>query len=90
MMDGQIVALVMTPAERMAEAVQELRAAQAEFDLAGPEAFEAVNARLTAARAKVALILADARAERGRLRCCYYANAARAAKKALHLEEDGE
>lgn len=68
-MDVLIIPPATTQAERMAEAVRELRAAQAEFDLAGPEAFEAVNARLTAARAKVALVRADAMRERGTLRC---------------------
>ncbi len=57
LMDGLIVAPDSTPAERMAEAVRELRDAQSQFDLADPDAFEAVNAMLTAAQERIGLIV---------------------------------
>lgn len=68
-MDGLIIPPA-TPAEQMAEARRELRAAYAQFDLAlTAEEVTAACAAINAAQARIALILADARRQREGLRC---------------------
>lgn len=57
MIEGLIVPPATTPAEQMAEAIKEFRAAESQFDLADPDAFETVNAMLTAAQERIGLIV---------------------------------
>ena len=61
-MDGRIVPPVATtPAELMADAIREFRAAQAQFDMATtPEEIDAACSRLRAAEDRMVLIAADA------------------------------
>ncbi len=70
MINVLIIPPATTPAERMAEAVRELRAAQAQFDqaLTWEEVAAACHA-INAAQARIALIRADAQGEGRRLRC---------------------